>query len=135
MFFMTGMEDGRLLKLNGTSAHTQNVAYLSDHGEGIMPSSILWHVIFGHVNYDSLRLLRNNGVSSFLTIPRKVKNCASCILGKHRKNTLIHDSNSRACKKLELIHSDFCIPMLVPSANGNKYIMYFIDDYTRMCWV
>jgi hypothetical protein len=28
-----------------------------------------------------------------------------------------------------------CGPMLVPSANGNKYMMTFIDDYTRMCWV
>ena len=26
-------------------------------------------------------------------------------------------------------------PMPVPSANGNKYIMTFIDDFTRMCWV
>ena len=25
--------------------------------------------------------------------------------------------------------------MLVQSINGNKYIMSFIDDYTRMCWV
>jgi hypothetical protein len=25
--------------------------------------------------------------------------------------------------------------MLVQSANGNKYTLTFIDDYTRMCWV
>jgi len=25
--------------------------------------------------------------------------------------------------------------MHVPSPNGNKYMMPFIDDYTRMCWV
>ena len=25
--------------------------------------------------------------------------------------------------------------MHVPSTNGNKYIMNFIDDYTGMCWV
>jgi hypothetical protein len=25
--------------------------------------------------------------------------------------------------------------MLVPYTNGNKYIMSFIDDYTRMCLV
>ena len=25
--------------------------------------------------------------------------------------------------------------MVVPSANENKYIISFIDDYTRMCWV
>ena len=25
--------------------------------------------------------------------------------------------------------------MCVPSANDNKYMMTFIDDYTKMCWV
>ena len=25
--------------------------------------------------------------------------------------------------------------MHVPSANGNKYMMTFIDDYARMCWI
>ena len=25
--------------------------------------------------------------------------------------------------------------MPVPSTDGNKYIMTFIDDYTRICWV
>ena len=45
---------------------------------------------------------------------------------------MIHISKHR---KFELIHSDLCGPMLVPSANGNKYIMTFIDDYTKMCWV
>jgi hypothetical protein len=25
--------------------------------------------------------------------------------------------------------------MFVPSTNGNKYIMYFVDDYTGICWV
>jgi hypothetical protein len=38
-------------------------------------------------------------------------------------------------RKLGLIHSYLCGPMLVPSKNGNKYLINFIDDYTRMCWV
>ena len=25
--------------------------------------------------------------------------------------------------------------MPIPSANGNRYLMTFVDDYTRMCWV
>ena len=25
--------------------------------------------------------------------------------------------------------------MPIKYANGNKYIMYFINEYTRMCWV
>jgi hypothetical protein len=41
MLFMTGVKDGRLLKLKGTSSHTHNIAYLSDHSEGIMSSSLL----------------------------------------------------------------------------------------------
>ena len=30
----TGYEDGKLLKLKGSSARVQNYAYLSQHGEG-----------------------------------------------------------------------------------------------------
>jgi hypothetical protein len=103
-------------------------------GEGIMSNSLLWHAIFGHINYDSLRLMRNNGISGMSTIPRKLKQCDACILGKHRKHPF-HDSTFRSCRKLELIHSDLCIPMLVPSTNGNEFRISFIDDYTRMCWV
>jgi hypothetical protein len=73
MVVMTGMEDGRPLKLKGTFAHTQNVAYLSHHDASIMPSSFLGHPRFGHINYDSLRLLRKNGVSGLPTIPRILK--------------------------------------------------------------
>jgi hypothetical protein len=78
--------------------------------------------------------LRKNDVSGFPTIPRKLKQCDACILGKYN-NQPFHDSTSRACRKLELIHSDLCGLMLVPFANVNKYIMTFVDDYTRMCWV
>jgi hypothetical protein len=131
---MTRMEDGRLLKLKGTSSHTHNFAYLSHHDAGIIPSSLLWHARFGHINYDNLRLLRKNGVFGFPTTPRKLKQCDACISGKHRKQPF-HDSTSRACRKLELIHFDLCGLMPIPSANGNRYIMTFIDDYTRMCWV
>jgi hypothetical protein len=85
MVFMTGIEDGRLLKLNGTISHTQTAAYLSHHGLGIMPSRLLWHSIFGHINYDSLCFFRKNDVSSFPTMLGKLKQCDACILGKHDK--------------------------------------------------
>jgi hypothetical protein len=134
MVVMTRIEDGRLLKLKVTSSHTQNFAYLSHHNVGIMTSSLLWHVVFVHINYANLCLLRKNGVFSFPTIPMKLKQCDACILGKHRKQPF-NDSTSKSYRKLELIHYDLWGPMHVPYANGNKYIMYFINDYTRMCWV
>jgi hypothetical protein len=78
--------------------------------------------------------LKKNGVSSFPTIPRNLKQCDACILGKNNKQ-LFHDSTSRACRKIALIHFDLCGHMPIPCGNGNKYIMYFIDDYTRTCWM
>jgi hypothetical protein len=134
MVVVTGMEDEKLLKLKGIVSHTQIVAYLSLHDSSIMPSSLLWHAIFGHINYENFRLLRKNVAFGLPIIPRKLKQCDTCILGKHNKQPF-HDSTSRACRKLELIHYDLCSPMIVPSANGNKYIMNFVDDYTKMCWV
>jgi hypothetical protein len=134
MVVMTKVEYGRPLKLKGTSTHAQNYAYLFHHDEDTMPSSVLWHARFGHINCDNLRLLKNNGVYGFPTVPMNLKQCDDCILGKHSKQ-LFHESTSKACRKLGLIHFDLCGPMSLPSANGNKYIMSFVDCYTMMCWV
>ena len=131
---MTGIEEEILLKLQGTSAHAQNFPYNSHHHQGTLPSSLLWHAWFGHLNYDNLPLLKKNGVTSLPTIPRKLKKCDACIIGKHKKY-FFHDSHSREQRKLELIHQDLCGPISVPFENGNKYMITFIDDYTRMCWL
>ena len=58
MIVMTGVEDGRLLKLKGTSACAHNFAYHAHQNEGTLSSSLLWHARFGHINYDNLRLLK-----------------------------------------------------------------------------
>ena len=68
--FMRGIEEGRLLKLQGTSAHAQNFAFSSHHDEVTFPSIILWHVIFAHLNYGNLGLLKKKGLTRLPTIPR-----------------------------------------------------------------
>eukprot|EP00253_Pinus_taeda_P035447 PITA_35447 len=83
--FMRGIEEERLFKLQGTSVHAQHFSYISHHEEGTLPSSLLWHARFGHLKYDSLHLLKKNGVVGLPTIPRKLKQCDACILGKHSK--------------------------------------------------
>ena len=82
---MRGIEEERLLKLQGTSAYAQHFSYNSHYEEGTLPSSLLWHARLGHFNYDSLYLLKKNGVVGLPTIPRKFKKCDACILGKHNK--------------------------------------------------
>jgi len=70
---MRGIEEERLLKLQGTSVRAQHFSYNSHYEEGTLPSSLLWHARFGHLNYDNLRLLKKNGVVGLPTIPRKFK--------------------------------------------------------------
>ena len=78
--------------------------------------------------------MKHKGVQGIPTTPRQLSQCDACILGKHSKQHF-HDSMFRASRNLGLIHSDLCGPIPIPSANGNKYIITFIDDFTRMCWV
>ena len=99
MVVMIGVEDERLLKLKGTNDHATNSTYLSHHDEGTFPYSLVWPDITGHINYDSICFLKNNGVLGFPTIPRKLKQCDACILRKHIKQPF-HDSTSRACRKI-----------------------------------
>ena len=88
---MRVIEEERLLKLQGTSTRAQNFSYSSHYDEGTFPSSLLWHARFGHLNYENLRLLNKNGVTGLPTIPRKLKQCDVCILGKQEKNLfMIH---------------------------------------------
>ena len=102
--------------------------------KGNVSSSLLWHARFGHLNYNSLRLSRKNGVYGFPTIPNQRNKCDACILGK-RSTQPFQESKFIACRKLELIHSDLCGPMPIPSAYGNECLMTFVDDYSRMFWV
>ena len=130
---MTGVEEDKLLKLKGTSSFQSNSALLVQHSD-TLSSSLLWHARFGHINYESIRIMKQQGIQGLPTIPRKLSPCNACILGKHCKQPF-YGSTSRASRKLGLIHSDLCGPMPIQSANGNKYLLTFIDDYTRMCWV
>ena len=57
-----------------------------------------------------------------------------CILVNHSKQ-LVQESKFKACRKLELVHFDLLGPMPILSSNGNIYLMTFVDDYTKMCWV
>ena len=36
---------------------------------------------------------------------------------------------------LEIVHTDLCGPIDVQSYKGDKYIMLFVDDYSRMMTV
>ncbi|MCO5548104.1 hypothetical protein L7F22_001562 [Adiantum nelumboides] len=102
-----------------------------------MQDAELWHARFGHVGYGSLMTLqRHNMVHDFSLLempPRHV--CEGCVLGKMHRFLFSQDGSVRATQKLELVHSDVCGPMMMPSVGNNLYFVTFIDDFSRFCWV
>ena len=57
--------------------------------------------------------------------------CEGCILGKQHRESFLAGESIRAKAPIEIVHSDLCGPMKIPYLASNKYVLTFIDDYTR----
>lgn len=94
----------------------------------------LWHHIFGHLSFKGLRtLLYKRMVQGLprLTAPSKV--CYDCMVGKHRE-IIPKKSLWRASQHLQLIHADICGPIKPESHSNKRYLINFINDYSRKTW-
>lgn len=63
-----------------------------------------------------------------------LQDCIACLQGKHARDTF-RSSSSRAEGVLDLVHSDVCGPVEVPSLGGSRFFVTFIDDATRKVFV
>lgn len=97
--------------------------------------SRLWHLRYGHLNVNGLKLLKQKNMVVGLPEIEEVGLCEGCILGKQSKLPFPKDQSLRATRVLELVHTDLCGPMEASSMGGSKYFMLFIDDFSRMAWV
>ena len=61
--------------------------------------------------------------------------CEKCQLGKQHKEPFLSRSFWETYYHLELVHTDLCGPIQVPSLRGNQYFILFVDNYTRKIWV
>ena len=57
--------------------------------------------------------------------------CKQCQLGKMTKSSF-KSKTYTSNEVLELVHTDLCGPIEVKSYKGDRYIMLFVDDYSRM---
>lgn len=92
----------------------------------------LWHRRLGHLNKRSMQLLKKGMASGINYTDTNYTPCIPCIEGKQSRLPFPKRSYTRATQKLGLIHSDLCGPMSISSFSGAKYLLTFIDDYTRM---
>lgn len=94
---------------------------------------LLWHKRLGHLNSESMRLLKNKLATGIQYLNEDFKKCLPCVKGKMTRRTFSSlGPCSRASAKLELFHSDVCGPMKVESFQHNLYFVTFTDDYSRL---
>jgi transposase InsO family protein len=68
-------------------------------------------------------------------LPREHHNCEACILGKHHRTPIPKTRQTPTIRILELVYSDLCGPFPSKSLTGSRYILTFIDDFSRYSWV
>ena len=61
----------------------------------------------------------------------KIDDCESCVLGKMHRLPYPSKTEHRSKTILELVHTDLCGPMQIDSVGGSRYLLTFIDDFSR----
>ncbi|PKU71759.1 Retrovirus-related Pol polyprotein from transposon TNT 1-94 [Dendrobium catenatum] len=98
----------------------------------ITKDSVIWHARLGHPNNQILSALAkcfpeiSSVPSSFI--------CSSCNMAKSHKQ-VFNKSFSVTTAPFDLLHTDVWGPASVPSVEGFRYYIVFVDDYTRFSWL
>ena len=96
----------------------------------------LWHHRYGHLSYKGLHTLCSKEMVVGLPEIGEVKTtCEACVRGKHHRVPFPKQSKWRATEKLQLIHSDLCGPISPASNSQRRYLISFIDDFSRKTWI
>jgi hypothetical protein len=61
--------------------------------------------------------------------------CEGCVLGKHPQEKFEKGKTQKASSLLHLIHSDLMVPFSHPSINKSRYVLIFVDDFSRFTWI
>lgn len=89
----------------------------------------------GHVSYKRLKVIMKSTLKGLLNLDvRDESICAGCE-DKKTHQLPYDESKFKAQQPLELIHLDVFGPVKQPSIEGARYMVNFINDYSRYTWV
>jgi hypothetical protein len=96
----------------------------------------LWHLHLSHISYSKLAVMMKKSMLKGLPQleVRTDTVCAGCQYGKAHQLPY-EESKFKAKKPLELVHSDVFGPVKQASISGMRYMVTFIDDFSRYVWV
>ena len=74
-------------------------------------------------------------VEGLLVIKETTGNCKGCVIGKHPEHKFNRGKENRATCILGMIHSNINGLIPVTSMNRSRYLLTFIDYFSRYTWV
>ncbi|KAG3038242.1 hypothetical protein PC119_g2978 [Phytophthora cactorum] len=91
----------------------------------------LWHARMVHPNKDALA--KTQRVTTGIPSVRKGIGtlCGGCMKEKQTVTAFPSRSMTKTKRVLELVHTDVMRPMRTPTTGGAKYVLTFVDDYSR----
>ncbi|CAM8968501.1 unnamed protein product [Rhodiola kirilowii] len=93
--------------------------------------STLWHARLGYVHYK--RLLKMSKHDLIPSFDMNIDRCRTCMLTKITRQPFY--KVTRESNIIDLIHSDLCDFHASPSLGNKKYVVTYIDDCSRFCYV
>jgi hypothetical protein len=89
-----------------------------------------WQARFGHANYNAVKEAQKMTRGMIMEDSSERPPCDVCSQGKAQRESDKHGWNG-ASEPLELVHSDVMGPMEHESFSGDRFVVTFIDDYSR----
>lgn len=93
-------------------------------------SIVTWHRRFGHMNYPDLRKLLLVVGIDFIDTNDDPVTCGPCVMNREHR-PLSNREAKRSMNLLDVVHVAIYGPMEEISIQGAKYVIMFIDDYSR----
>jgi hypothetical protein len=99
-------------------------------------SSMIWHERFGHLNFRHIQQLSKNKLVDGLPDIHFSKGvCEGCVLEKHPQEKFYKGKSHQAFVPLYLIQSDLMGPFPHPSINKERFVLIFVDYFSRFTWI
>lgn len=96
-----------------------------------------WHRILGHRDMEAVKKIPTSDLIEGMKLASCKLNCGhtddceTCIKAKMTRLKFPKESENRSTNVLDLIHSDICGPMQTKTPSGKRYLLTFIDDFSR----
>ena len=106
---------------------------LLTHGNEV---SRMWNERFGHLNFKYLQQVQKHSMVEGLPVIKETTGvCKGCVIGKHPEHKFDRGKENRATSILGIIHPDINSLMPITYMNRSRYLLTFIDDFSRYIWV